>query len=66
MDKEELLGEVEDIIRTMPPRPTLSHETDENFAWLGRVSAFVNAWSMLLQRERNLTIASTRDKNCIN
>lgn len=28
----------------MPPRDTLRHPTDENFAWLGRVSAFIEAW----------------------
>lgn len=44
MNQEELLGEVEDILRTMPDRATLRHPTDENFAWLGRVSAFVEAW----------------------
>lgn len=44
MNQEELLGEVEDILRTMPDRATLRHPTDENFAWLGRVSAFIEAW----------------------
>lgn len=46
MTNEELLGEVEDILRTMPPRETLRHPTDDNFAWLGRVSAFVEAWNL--------------------
>ena len=46
MDQEELLGEVEDILRTMPPRETLRHPTDENFAWLGRVSAVIEAWDL--------------------
>ena len=44
MNQEELLGEVEDILRTMPPRETLRHPNDENLAWLGRVSAFIEAW----------------------
>lgn len=44
MNQEELLGEVEDILRTMPPRETLRHPTDENFAWLGRASALIEAW----------------------
>jgi len=44
--QEELLGEVEDILRTMPPRETLRHPSDENFAWLGRVSAFIEAWDL--------------------
>lgn len=46
MNEEELLGEVEDLLRTMPPRETLRHATDENFAWLGRVSAVIEAWSL--------------------
>lgn len=46
MNQEELLGEVEDILRTMPLRETLRHPTDENFAWLGRVSAFIEAWDL--------------------
>jgi hypothetical protein len=45
MNQEELLGEVEDIIRTMPPRETLRHPTDQNFAWLGRVAAAIEAWN---------------------
>ena len=43
---EQLLAEVEDILRTMPPRGTLRHPTDENFAWLGRVGALVEAWKL--------------------
>ncbi len=46
MNSEELLGEIEDILRTMPPRETLRHGTDENFAWLGRVSAVIEEWSL--------------------
>lgn len=42
---EQLLAEVEDILRSMPPRETLRHGTDENFGWLGRVSALIEAWS---------------------
>ena len=43
---EQLLAEVEDILRTMPPRGTLRHPTDENFAWLGRVGALIEAWNL--------------------
>lgn len=46
MNQEDLLGEVEDILRTMPPRETLRHPTDENFAWLGRVSAVIETWNL--------------------
>ena len=45
MKNEELLAEVDDILRTMPPRETLRHSNDDNFAWLGRVAAFVEAWN---------------------
>jgi hypothetical protein len=44
MTPEQMLAEVEDILRTMPPRPTIRHELDENFAWLGRAGAFVASW----------------------
>lgn len=41
---EQLLAEIEDIIRTMPPRETIYHETPENFSWLGRASAAIHLW----------------------
>ena len=43
---EQLFAEVEDILRSMPPRETLRHPLDENFAWLGRASALIEAWNM--------------------
>lgn len=42
---EQLFAEVEDLIRTMPPRATIRHETLENYAWLGRAAALVSAWN---------------------
>ena len=42
---EQLLAEVEDLIRTMPPRATIRHETPENYAWLGRAAALVSTWN---------------------
>jgi hypothetical protein len=44
MTAEELLAEVDDLLRSMPPRNKLDHNEPENFAWLGRVSAFLYAW----------------------
>ena len=44
MTKEELLAEVEDLLRNMPDRATISHNLDENFSWLGRVAAVLTAW----------------------
>jgi hypothetical protein len=45
LDDAQLLSEVEDLIRTMPPRATLRHQTDENLAWFGRARALVGAWN---------------------
>lgn len=45
LTSEQLLAEVEDIIRSMPPRATIRHDTPENFAWLGRVSAAIENWN---------------------
>ena len=46
LTEEQLLAEVEDILRTVPPRESLRHPTDENFAWLGRVKALIEAWKL--------------------
>lgn len=42
--EQQLLAEVEDILRTMPPRATIRHNTDENLTWLGRAANFVEHW----------------------
>ena len=47
MTKEELLAEVEDLLRTMPHRATITHNLDENFSWFGRVAAVLEAWDPL-------------------
>ena len=44
MTKEELLTEVEDVLRTAPPRSTIRQETDENLSWFGRAFAVVGQW----------------------
>jgi hypothetical protein len=45
MTDEQLLAEVEDLLRTMPPRATIRQHADENFSWFGRVSAVIANWS---------------------
>ena len=41
-----LLDEIEDIIKTMPPRPTLRHrDNQDNVNWFGRVSAVIERWN---------------------
>jgi hypothetical protein len=47
MNEEELLAELEDILRNTPSRQTISHETDENYSWFGRVAAALEAWDMV-------------------
>ncbi|MFH1992664.1 MAG: hypothetical protein ABIK98_09690 [Pseudomonadota bacterium] len=45
MTKEQLLAEIEDLLRSMPPRQTIRHEIDKNLSWLGRASALIEQWS---------------------
>ena len=44
MPPEQLLAEVEDILRTMPPAQTLGNDSADVLAWLGRASAAIHAW----------------------
>jgi len=44
MTKEQLLAEVEDLLRNAPPLPTIAEHTESNIAWLGRFSAVIRAW----------------------
>jgi hypothetical protein len=43
--KEQLLAEVEDLIRTAPTYPAIRKMTESNLAWLGRFSAVIRAWN---------------------
>ena len=45
MKPEDVLAELEDVIRNMPPQETLHHDTSENFSWLGRATAVLARWS---------------------
>ena len=42
---DQLLAEVEDLLRTMPPRATIRHDLPENYAWFGRAAALVTEWN---------------------
>jgi hypothetical protein len=44
MTNEQLLVEVEDLLRTMPSRGTIRHATEENLSWFGRAQAVVGQW----------------------
>lgn len=44
MTDEELLAELEDLLRTMPPRSTIRHHKEENQSWFGRAMAIISQW----------------------
>lgn len=41
---ENLLIELEDIVRMQPAQGTLRHDTPENKQWIGRATAAIGAW----------------------
>ncbi len=47
MKDEELLAEVEDLLRTMPATATFGQVLDENYSWFGRLAAVIEAWDLL-------------------
>ena len=47
MTKEQLLAEIEDLLRTTPPLETIREGTENAHAWLGRVSAAIESWNKL-------------------
>ncbi len=47
MNDEQLLMELEDLLRNTPPQQTIRQQTPENFSWLGRTAAALEAWNMV-------------------
>src|SRR6478672_11321295 len=45
MNNEQLLLEVDDLLRSMPDRGAMSHNLPENHEWLGRAAALVSMWN---------------------
>ena len=45
LTKEQLLFEIQDLLRTMPSKYTLREGNPENLAWLGRASALIDRWN---------------------
>jgi hypothetical protein len=43
-EARETLYEIEQVIRSRPPRSTIRHETDENFEWFGVAQAVIERW----------------------
>ena len=46
LPKEHLLAEVEDLLRSMPPDGDLGQNAPSTLAWLGRLRAVIEEWSM--------------------
>jgi len=44
MTREQLLAEIEDLVRSTPPLKTIREGTEDGHAWLGRVSAAIERW----------------------
>ena len=44
LQPNQLLSEIEDLLRTMPDRATIRHDDPVNFAWFGRALAIVSDW----------------------
>jgi hypothetical protein len=45
MKNEDLLIEIEDLLRNVPNAAKITHDLDENYSWFGRVAAVLNAWN---------------------
>ena len=43
-EARETLHEIEELIRSRPPKSTIRHDLDENIEWLGRAQAVVRRW----------------------
>jgi hypothetical protein len=47
LSTEQLLAEIEDVIRTMPPRATILQQSSENSAWFGRALSAIENWNLV-------------------
>ncbi len=47
MKDEEILAEIEDILRNTPPRESIHLESDENYSWFGRAAAALEEWNSI-------------------
>lgn len=61
----QLLSEIEDLLRTRPSLGTIGQYTDENFSWLGRVSAVINQMGVAREPSFYLTMDKVNDANVL-
>jgi hypothetical protein len=58
--KEQLLAEVEDILRTVPSREQFEQRTEDSISWVGRAAAVITRWDNV----RSITVdAAVNDIN---
>lgn len=61
MKDEELLIEIEDILRNVPSRETIHVQSDENYSWLGRVAAVLEKWDSVKGTMARVDIDNIQD-----
>ena len=54
LTNDQLLGEVEDLLRTAPPISDIMESKERGVAWLGRFSAVIRAWDSTRAAELHL------------
>jgi hypothetical protein len=65
MNDEQLLMELEDLLRNTPPKHSIRKETPENFSWLGRAAAALEAWNMVKGSVAKVDINNIQSANII-
>lgn len=65
MKDEELLAELEDLLRTMPVTATLGHDLDENYSWFGRLAGVMEAWDLIKGGMLKLSIRNVHAGNAV-
>lgn len=63
MTDEELLAEIEDILRNTPSRETIFNESVENYSWLGRVAAALEEWNIVKGTMAKIHIDNIQNTN---
>jgi len=60
MTDEELLAELEDLLRTMPPRKRLGDHSEDVLSWLGRAAAIITNWRPEIEDSAQLHLKNMR------
>jgi hypothetical protein len=63
VDRKQLLGEIDDVIRCMPERATIRQMTDDNIAWWGRASAVMQEWNAAKAMSFDVAVDGVRGRN---